>query len=117
VVNETLARTTWPNEDALGKRVKIAMNRNENYCEIVGVVADVKSRELTAPTKAMVYWPTSELTPSGMTLVVRSDEDPDALAAAVREQVREIEPLLAVSSMRTMRDVLATSVAKARFAT
>jgi putative ABC transport system permease protein len=117
IVNETFARNAFPNEEPLGKRVTIDMKDDNTPCEIVGVVGDVKSRTLSDPAKATAYWPVSELTPSGMTLVVRTDGDPGALAGAVREQVHAIDPLLAISNIRTMRDVLATSIAKARFAT
>jgi putative ABC transport system permease protein len=117
IINETLARQQWPDEDPIGKRVSIMMSDNPVPSEIIGVVGDVKHASLDSAIKAMVYWPHPELAHTSMTIVVRTSGDPTSIAAAAGREIQAIDPDQPVSDVRTMKQLLANSVARARFNT
>jgi putative ABC transport system permease protein len=115
VINETLAREFFPDEDPLGQHLVINFGKAEEY-EIVGVVGDVRHRSLEGEVYQMMYVPTLRV--GGTNLVVRtSSSDPLALASAVRGEVAAIDRDQPVSSVRTMEEVVSGSVAQQRFRT
>jgi putative ABC transport system permease protein len=85
--------------------------------EIIGVVGDVKHASLDSPVRPMVYWPHPELAHTSMTIVVRTAGDPTSIAAGAAREIQAIDPDQPVSDVRTMKQLLATSVARARFNT
>src|SRR5262245_41102030 len=117
VVNEAFARTNFPGEDPLGKRVTIYMKNDNQPCEIIGVIGDSKHMKLDAKAEPMSYWPHPELTYSGMTLVLRAHGEPTAIANAARDVIRALDPAQPVGDVRTMESLIGTSVARARFNT
>lgn len=108
-INETMARQYWPNEDALGKRFKLGVP-NAPWVTIVGVVNDVRQIGMDAPVKAEMYFPYRQITThfgyAPRDLVIRTTSDPLSLVAAVREQVRAVDPDQPISNIATMSDVL-----------
>ena len=112
IVNDTMARRYWPGESAVGKRIGLA--GSTEWITVVGVIADVKHWGLERPVNPEMYFPETQYVSSLMTFVLRSDRDPAALAAAVRDRVRALDPDLPLSAVRTMEDVAATSVAARR---
>jgi predicted permease len=117
IVNESLARRFWPNQDPIGKRLDISLSEQSNWQEIVGVVADVKREALDASTTSEIYVPHSQ-TPSGaMALVIRSTADPANLAAAVRLRVAELDKEQPIFNVRTMQEVVSTSLSGRRMST
>ncbi|MCU1267440.1 MAG: hypothetical protein JWM21_3758 [Acidobacteria bacterium] len=116
IINEALARQNFPNEDPLGKRLTIDMKEKNDPCEIVGVVGDVKSIGLDLPTKAMIYWPQSELPGFPLTLVVRTSSEPAAMSGAIQREVLALDKDQPISEMRSMRSLMADSISRARFA-
>jgi putative ABC transport system permease protein len=115
VVSESLARKYFPGEDPVGQRIVVDMKEKPEPTEIVGVVGDVKRQSLDEEPRPTVYWPPPELTYSTMTLVVRAGGDPAGLAAAARREIQSIDPEQPVADVRTMRQLLAESVGRARF--
>ena len=115
IVNEALAKRHWPNESPLGKRIKIDMMDEPQFCEIVGVVGDVRNKALDIPADTGIYWPHAELPFSNMTVVVRSDRDPAGLFAPVREVVRDMDPDLPFAELRPMTAWMSDSLARERF--
>ena len=113
VVNETLVRRHWPNEDPIGKRIKVSWNDTRED-EIVGVVRDVKNQSLEVETRPTIYWPHPRFPYNGMTLAIRTATDPSSIVNSVLAIVREQDPLLAVSNVQTMDEVLSKSVAQRR---
>ena len=104
VISRAMAQKLWPNEDPVGKRVTIHMKRQDEPSEVIGVVGDVKHAGLDADVHPTAYWPHPELAMSFMTLVVRTDGDPEALAPAIREVVRRLDkdqPVVDIASMET----------------
>jgi putative ABC transport system permease protein len=106
VINEAFARRYWPNEDAVGKRIRYSGPIEKNpWQTIVGVVGDVRN-QLDSEPKPEMYLPLSQEADSNMVLVVRAPPDPSGLAAAVRSQVASIDkdqPVFQVMSMEQVR--------------
>jgi putative ABC transport system permease protein len=117
VINEAFAREHFPNEDPLGKRVTIDMKDDNQPCEIIGIVGDSKHMNLDAEVKPMSYWPHPELAYSGMTLVIRTRGDAASVTSAARNVIRSLDPEQPVADVRTLEDLIGTSVARARFNT
>ena len=108
VINETMAGIHWPGEDPLGRRFSFGMGGQAVFT-VVGVVGDIRQSGLDVPASPEVYVPLEQaiypfLWPNN--LVVRTDGDPLALAAAVRAAIWEVDPSQPVSSVRSMSQVL-----------
>ena len=123
LVNETFARTYFPSEDALGKRIQSGLPGSV-WCTIVGIVRDVKHASLDAKDKPETYYhylqvPTSWMSfiEGTMTAVLRTDADPASLAAAARGEVQKMDSSLAVFNVHTMEWLVDSSLAQPRFRT
>lgn len=117
IVNETLARTYFPNENPLGKRITPQVSadiRDPREREIIGVVGDTKFRKLSTENKPELYLPHPQFAQGGMTLVLRAEGDPLALLPALRGVVGELDKDLPLYQPRTMEQYLATAVAQPR---
>jgi putative ABC transport system permease protein len=112
IVNDTTARRYWPGQDPVGKR--LANSRDMIQREIVGVVADTKFRTLDSADLEEMYLPIAQDPWPSATLVVRSEANHQALVAAVRAKIAEVDPTLPVPGILSMEDVVATSVAQPR---
>jgi putative ABC transport system permease protein len=115
VISQSMAKKLWPNEDPVGKRVTIHMKDVDVPSQVIGVVGDVKHAGLDAEVNATAYWPHPELAYSFMTLVIRTDGDPLALAPAIRQAVWSMDKDQPVVDIRSMEDLLWVSLARARF--
>ena len=114
IVNEHVARTFWPGQSAIGRR--IAMQWGESLdAEIVGVVADARLVGLDTPARSTLYWPVGQVGNSFMTLLVRSSGRTEALAGSVRQAIASIDPELPVAKVAPLADVMADSIARPRF--
>ena len=108
VVNETFARRLWPDEDALGRRFR--WKTGGDPIEVVGVAADGKYLMLGEAPRPFVYLPIPQEYSAPVTLHVRTKtEDALALAPALREAIRELDPDLPVFDVRTMDEHLRQS--------
>jgi putative ABC transport system permease protein len=122
LVSEALQRKYFPGEDPLGKRIRVAGNNDTNaWARVVGVVADVRDQNLETeprPLYFMVYSQTPQVVRGSMrqlTFALRTDGVPIALAESLRRAVREIDPALPVSPIRTFEDGVAQTLAQRRF--
>jgi putative ABC transport system permease protein len=117
LVSNTAAQRWWPNQDPIGRHVKMPglEDRPQPWRTVVGVVADVKQASLDAPTTAQVYLPHAQYSLGYLTLVVRTKSDPLNLADEVRRQVMKGDPEQAVSNIASMEQVLSDSIASRRF--
>ena len=112
VINETMARRHWPNEDPIGKRVRIAWDDLED--EVIGVVGDVKHSGLDAEPRAMTYWPYARNAYGTMTVTVRTAVDTGRVVNSIVGLVRQLDPELVVANVKTMDEVVSNSVAQRR---
>jgi putative ABC transport system permease protein len=115
VINQTLARRLWPNQDPVGKRFKMGTNPQTPWTTVIGVVGDLRHAGLDVEPAAEFYIWYLQGPPVAPFLVVRTHGDPAALADAVRAELKALEKDMAVYDMRTMNEVLAASVAERRF--
>jgi putative ABC transport system permease protein len=114
LINETLARRFIPGEDPIGKRL-ITFGRPH---EIAGVVGDARQGALNLPPSPEIYFPnTQRAFGQQVSLVVRTNVDPASLGAAVRRAAQSVNPDAPVFRVRTMREVIAGSMAQERFNT
>jgi len=108
VINETLARRYFGDDDPVG----ITMSRGT----IVGLIADVRQVHLDRSAAPEIYYPIaqnwSQVSELGMSLVVRTQERPEAFVGQVRDVVRDVDPNLAVFSVKTMERVIADSLSE-----
>ena len=113
VINETLARRAFPDENPLGKRIRWGL---QGYREIVGVVGDVRFLGREDEVRALTYIPQTQWAHHAMMLTVRTAGEPSAVLSLVRSHLQKIHPGLVVSDARTMTDILERSVAPRRSA-
>jgi putative ABC transport system permease protein len=120
IVNESFIKHYFPNENALGRRLKpspparIWNNQRLTSFEIVGVVRDVKLAGLEAPSEPAYYLPASQAPLQDMTLLVRTTTDPLSLVGAVRGAVLSIDPNQPIANISTLEKVVDDSVAPRR---
>lgn len=111
IVNETLARTLWPGQDAVGQIVTQDGGRR-----VVGVVADVRHEALEKVGGSEMYLPMRQTADySAMNLVVRTVLPPEQLAAGMRAALRPIDPNLPMSEFKTLQDLVDKAVSPRRF--
>jgi predicted permease len=122
VVNEAMARTFWPGQDPLGRRLRQG-SKKRPWLTVVGVVGDVRHNGLTAVVKPKFYRPVAQFhlssgnPPRAMNLVVKTTlADPRTLAGPVRAILRRLDPGVPLAAPRTMSDVVLASKATPRFA-
>jgi putative ABC transport system permease protein len=114
LVNETAARTFWPDGSPIGARVSIGSKTNP-LRTIVGVVGDVRHYELGVPAKPQMYLPQMQQTDSFLVLVVRSASDPAALTAPIRGIVTKLGRDVPVYDVKTLKERVDLSVASQTF--
>lgn len=117
LINEALARKHFPNQDPIGQRLDVAMFAEPTPAEIIGIVGNVRYDSLTDEAPPAVYFPHPDLAYPFMTLVLRTDGDPAAIAPAVQREIRALDPNQPVSDVRTMNQVMSEWVARSRFNT
>ena len=113
IINETMARRYWRGAPALGGRVRLT--QDVEWREIVGIVQDVKHWGLDAPVNPEMYLPFEQNVQSAMSFVLEAAADPLSLIPSVQRHVRELDPNLPLSSVRTFDEVAARSVEQRRF--
>ncbi len=115
VINETLARQHFPNEDPIGKRINIT-NGPDTWREIVGIVSDVRQYGVDRPNTNQSYEPFAQKPFENITAVVRTEGDARALQKSLRAEVFAVDKEQPVSSIRQLSDILADTIARQRFA-
>ncbi|HXI92435.1 MAG TPA: FtsX-like permease family protein, partial [Blastocatellia bacterium] len=110
IINETLARRFWPDEDPVGKRILFG----DSGPTIVGVVGNIKHAGLDAEYEPEIYLPFADQS-SHRVLVARADSEAIALAGPLRALVHSIDKDQPVDNFSTMEEVASRSVAQPRF--
>jgi putative ABC transport system permease protein len=115
VVNQTMARNVFGDQDAIGKRIFIGGDKNAS--EIVGIVGDVRHSSLDSEPKPEMYVTYLQAPPSFYTLAVRTKLEPTSMVGAVRNEVLAIDKDQPVSVVKTMAEMRSESLAALRFNT
>ena len=110
IVNETMAQQFFPNEDPIGKRIRIGGGPNRPWTEIVGVTENTKYAALSEQPAAVLYQPLSQQHETGVTLYVRAAGSPAALVPLIRGEIQALEPNLPVPNIQTMTQTIGTSL-------
>jgi len=118
VVSEAAARTVWPGEDPLGKRVAHPVNP-ARFFRVVGVVADLRAGGLDRPATPAIYRLFSQTSSAAteFSMVIRAALPAAALSKPVRDAVWNIDPEVPVPEIRSMNDLVQKSVQERRFQT
>jgi putative ABC transport system permease protein len=116
VMNQTLAKWLWPNEDAVGQHLRSVPSRPDTppvVSTVIGVVADTNQEGLESRTRPEITKPMVDFTQ--LTLAVRALGDPDALITSVKSQVWWVDKNLPVFEVRTMEQILDEDTSQRRF--
>lgn len=116
VVDETMARRFWPDQNPVGRRVRWPW-RGAPWVQVVGVVSGLAGDDLGSGREPTMFVPMAQADPWDLTVVARSSNADLALGAAVRQAVRAIDPSVPVSSVAEMETLIAGSLARARWTT
>jgi putative ABC transport system permease protein len=115
VIDETMAKTYWPNGDAIGRRIKRGGAQSTSpWMTIVGVVRHVRYRTLEEPSRVQLYMPHAQTPASGMSLAIRTDMNPRSLANVVQREVMALDPDQPIYGIRSMEELTAASVLRRR---
>ena len=116
VIDEEFAKRHWPNEDPIGKRVRLGGTDPTNpQLEVLGVVGRVKMESLNQNSdRVQGYFPFAQMPLRAMTIVLKASGDPNQLINSARQAVAQIDPDQPIYSVRTMSDIRAESVAPER---
>ena len=121
IVNQTFAKKFFPNEDALGKRIKPGISVFEDkdpiMREIVGIVGDVRHRSLSTEVRPAFYVPQAQVPFDYMTVTVKTSNDPQSILSSIQNEVRQLDKDLPLFAVKTLDEYVADSVATPRFNT
>src|SRR5205814_803812 len=108
IINETMARTFWPGENAVGKKFGREGWDGTVQHEVVGVVGDIRDRRYDRPPRPTFYRPSHELDLSGAPpfVVIRTETDPRALLPAIRKELSAAEPAMRAPQVIVSRQAL-----------
>jgi putative ABC transport system permease protein len=113
IVNERLAKSLWPNENPIGKKVKQGFaDWNGPWREIVGVVNDVKLEGVENDVPPQIYLPLAQIPERAVILLARTDPMSTDPTPAIRAVVGALNRDLPVYDVRTMEDVIGSRVAR-----
>jgi putative ABC transport system permease protein len=122
VINQAAARTYWPNQDPLGKRVRLHLDTRglsssakPAWTTIIGVIADARTESLADAGIPQIYRSVYQRTSKEVTIFLRGQLDPIAISAQVRSQVQAVDATLPVFHAETLDEVLSTSLSVRRF--
>jgi putative ABC transport system permease protein len=118
IVNEAMVRRYWPNEDPLGKRIKVVSSPGvpeQQWLTIVGLVHDVKHSALSSQPRAELYQMYAQNPSNSMTFVVRTTTAPLSLIAPIKTEMLALDKEQPVYNIRTMEQVVSDAASPSRF--
>ncbi len=116
LVDEAAAKTFWPNEDPINKRVRFGRNPRAPWVTVVGVVGDIKTDSLDAASVPHAYFPTYQNSGYAMTVFLKTTSTPSRLSEPLRREIQAVDRDLPVFGIKTMNEVMYRSIAQRRFA-
>ena len=117
VINRSLARRYFPEENPLGRRLRIGgVDSQDPWRTIIGVVGNVKHWDLRLEPESEIYLPVTQAMSLSMSFAVRTQADPGLMAGAVRSVIQTIDPSLPVFDINTMDTMVRQSLAAHTYA-
>jgi len=110
IIGKTIADRVFAGRDPIGRKLRYS-SVQANGDLVVGVVGDVKITGLDEAIRPVLYYPFRQSSSTFQNLVVRTDGDPNVLAGAIRNEIRNLEPDAAILNVRTMDDMIAQTPA------
>ena len=110
IIGKTVADRVFAGRDPIGKRLRYSSVQDGGDV-VVGVVGDVKITGLDEAVRPVLYYPFRQSASTFANLVARTDSDPNVLAGAIRNEIRNLEPDAAILNVRTMDDMIAQTPA------
>jgi putative ABC transport system permease protein len=115
IINETMARQYFPNEDPIGKRIHIT-NGPQTWREIIGIVADIKQYGVDKATSAQSYEPFAQVPFTSLNVVIRTSGSSAAVLGSLRPAVYAVDKDQPIGAIRPLEEIMAESIARQRFA-
>ena len=116
LIDQTAAERYWPHEDPVGKRIQPQFGRVQTLRRIVGVVGRSRGDGLDAPYAPHMFVPARQIALNTITVYIRTQASPEALAEPIRRAVQEVNPDLPVFGVRSVSSIISDSLASRRFA-
>ncbi len=114
ILDRTTARRYWPNQSALGKRVRLGGPQSP-WLTVVGVVGDIRHDGMDVDGIPHVYLSIYQRNGKSLGMVLRSPADPTVLGTEITRQIQSVDPNMPVFGVRSMSDMIAGSLAQRRF--
>ncbi len=121
LIDEKLARRTWPDDDAVDKLLRVEQFRLEDFSmdrttvQVVGVVEHVRTESLAAEGREAVYFPLKSFAFAPQSVAMATTADPRGLVSAVRREIQTLHPDVPVAEIRLMEDYVSEAMAQTRF--
>ena len=117
LITEAAAKQYFPNEDPIGKKIKLGWRQDGKYAggEVVGVIGDVKDAGLDEPDPPQIYLPYGQWPVQSMSVILETAVPPDSVAEPARRAVYSIDGSLPAGNMRTLQELVARSISQPRF--
>ncbi|HJT66124.1 MAG TPA: ABC transporter permease, partial [Pyrinomonadaceae bacterium] len=119
LVNQTMANRYWPNQDPLGKRIKLGdINSKSPWFTVKGVVKDSAQASLDVPVRPEIYFALAQMAGRyrRMNLAVRTSVDPKSTVAAIQAAIREVDKDQPVYQIQTINELIRETISTRRFA-
>jgi predicted permease len=122
VINQAAAHTYWPNQDPLGKRVRLHLDTRglvssakPAWTTVIGVIVDARTESLADAATPQIYRSVYQRPAKDLAIFLRGQLDPNAIPTQMREQVQAVDATLPVFHAETLDQVLSTSLSVRRF--
>jgi predicted permease len=116
IVDETTVRRFWPNQDPIGKRLRVGRAAaNPTWLSVVGVIKDIRQDGLDSDYVPHIYSPIYQFPAKSVSVVMRTSLPASALEPQVRHEIQAVDPTLPIFNARTMDDAISASLASRRF--
>jgi len=115
VINATMARQYWPQESAVGKRVRPDALQTKEWLTIVGVVGDLKNQRLTQRSRPELYYPYAQFPTRGFSVMLRTAVPPMTLADRTRREIWKADGNLAIGGVQPMEQAIRHSASAMHF--